>query len=93
MHFTLDCSGYNQIVHWTYRLCAHLSRFSAEAKAQRDPIYFMPFSAGPRNCIGMRLAQLEIRIAAIKILQKFNVRPCDKTQVIEKTRAPFHKDS
>ena len=60
-----------------------IPRFTAEAKARRDPIYFMPFSAGPRNCIGMRLAQLEIRITIVKILQTFTVKPCAKTQVAQ----------
>lgn len=35
--------------------------------------YFMPFGAGPRNCVGMRLALLEIRLGLLRILQNFDV--------------------
>ena len=56
-------------------------RFTPEAKAERDPFYYMPFGMGPRNCIGMRIAQMELRVATIKILQKFKVTTCEKTPV------------
>ena len=41
----------------------------------------MPFGYGPRSCIGMRLAQMEMRIAAIHIFRKFRFLPCEKTEV------------
>jgi len=32
---------------------------------------FMPFSNGPRNCIGRRFAMLEMKVAISKLLMKF----------------------
>ncbi|KAK7485919.1 hypothetical protein BaRGS_00022785 [Batillaria attramentaria] len=54
-------------------------RHTAEARAARHPCAFLPFGIGPRNCIGMRLAQLELRMALASVLQKFTPVPCEKT--------------
>lgn len=56
-------------------------RFSPEEKAKRDPFVFMPFGQGPRNCIGMRLALLEAKIAVIHTLKKVKFVQCKETQV------------
>ncbi|XP_046720362.1 thromboxane-A synthase isoform X1 [Silurus meridionalis] len=56
-------------------------RFTPEAKASRHPFVYMPFGAGPRSCVGMRLAQLEIRIALVNIFKMFNVVACKDTEV------------
>ena len=34
--------------------------------------FYQPFGGGPRNCIGMRLALIEIKIGILKIIQKFD---------------------
>ena len=61
-------------------------RFSPEEKAKRDPFVFMPFGQGPRNCIGMRLALLEAKIAVIHTLRKVKFVTCEETQVNEPHR-------
>ncbi|GAA6086739.1 thromboxane-A synthase [Tachysurus ichikawai] len=56
-------------------------RFTPEAKASRHPFVYMPFGAGPRSCVGMRMAQLEIRMALANIFKSFNVVACQDTEV------------
>uniref|UniRef100_A0A915CB69 Cytochrome P450 n=1 Tax=Parascaris univalens TaxID=6257 RepID=A0A915CB69_PARUN len=46
-------------------------RFSRSEKAKRDPVTFAPFGIGPRNCIGLRLAQMEIRLILVHFLRSF----------------------
>ncbi|XP_032682180.1 cytochrome P450 6B1-like [Odontomachus brunneus] len=41
--------------------------------------YFLSFGRGPRNCIGERLAVLQIKIALISILRNYKLDVCEKT--------------
>uniref|UniRef100_A0A8K9XLI4 unspecific monooxygenase n=1 Tax=Oncorhynchus mykiss TaxID=8022 RepID=A0A8K9XLI4_ONCMY len=56
-------------------------RFSKENKEPIDPYTYMPFGAGPRNCIGMRFALIMIKLAMVEILQSFTFSVCDETEV------------
>ena len=56
-------------------------RFTTEAKQARHPFTYMPFGAGPRNCIGMRLALIEIKLALAKILKRIEFYVIDKTEI------------
>ncbi len=54
-------------------------RFSADARAYLNPYTYLPFGQGPRNCVGMRFALLQMKIALAKVLSNYRVVPCNKT--------------
>ncbi|XP_006889677.1 PREDICTED: cytochrome P450 3A12-like isoform X2 [Elephantulus edwardii] len=56
-------------------------RFSKENKDSIDPYLYLPFGTGPRNCIGMRFALMNMKFAIVRILQEFSVKPCKETQI------------
>ncbi|KAL8175054.1 UNVERIFIED_CONTAM: Cytochrome P450 3A9 [Gekko kuhli] len=56
-------------------------RFSKENKETIDPYVFLPFGAGPRNCIGMRFALLSLKVAVVVLLQRYSFRTCPETQI------------
>uniref|UniRef100_A0A667YWN1 Thromboxane-A synthase n=1 Tax=Myripristis murdjan TaxID=586833 RepID=A0A667YWN1_9TELE len=56
-------------------------RFTPEAKANRHPFAYLPFGAGPRSCVGMRLAQLEMKMALVRLFRRFNVVTCSETKI------------
>lgn len=55
-------------------------RFTKEAIETRHPSAYLPFGAGPRNCIGMRFALMEAKLCIAKILLRFNLLPSPQTQ-------------
>lgn len=67
--------------HWTEPTKFIPERFTPEAKARRHPFVYLPFGAGPRSCVGMRLAQLEIKVALVHIFRRFNVVACEDTEI------------
>ena len=56
-------------------------RFTSEEKAKRTAYDWLPFGSGPRNCIAMRLAQAEVKIAVAYLVRAYKFVRCEKTEV------------
>ncbi|XP_042912209.1 cytochrome P450 3A6 [Parasteatoda tepidariorum] len=56
-------------------------RFSPEEREKIQPYSYLPFGAGPRNCVGMRFALLEIKVCLVYVVSTFHINISSETKV------------
>uniref|UniRef100_A0A183BIY2 Cytochrome n=1 Tax=Globodera pallida TaxID=36090 RepID=A0A183BIY2_GLOPA len=54
-------------------------RFMPAQKTTHDPLAFLTFGLGPRNCIGMRFAEFQMHVALALVVRRFRFIPGPNT--------------
>ena len=65
-------------------------RFLETLDSASSPYTFIPFSAGPRNCIGQKFAMMELKTTIYHILLDYHVNALQKEEELLETVEIIH---
>merc|ERR1712055_1048893 len=65
--------------HWSHPDVFYPEHWTSEEKSKRNPHAFQGFGQGPRACLGMRFALLELKVAMVMIVRHLEMLPGTKT--------------
>jgi len=90
-HILIPISGlHDDARHWENPKVFDPERFGPERKHSIERFAYLPFGEGPRSCVGMRMAQLQIKACLATFLRKYRLEISPKMQLpIKITYASF----
>lgn len=56
-------------------------RFTKDEIINRDKMTYLPFGEGPRVCIGMRFAMMNVKVGLVSLLRNYEFSKCAQTNV------------
>lgn len=75
-----DFNVINDILYFPLKL-PFLFRFSEEKLTSSQKSHFLPFGLGPRDCFGKEFALMEVKLALVHLLQRYEVSILPETEV------------
>ncbi|ESO81948.1 hypothetical protein LOTGIDRAFT_170488 [Lottia gigantea] len=61
-------------------------RFSKQESEKRHPMSWLPFGAGPKMCVGVKLGLLKCKLTVVQILRNYHIETSSETEIPIKTK-------